>query len=116
MSVLDVANKNFSGATSEHIAPPWQKAAEHAPSHAIRTSTLDAPAHRHKKPEYIVTPGHAADITNVSTERLSARELRKIKRRLFLEAVNSELTDRPYSPSSVAQQEFGSKKKWTGKE
>ena len=49
-------------------------------------------------------------------ERISVRELRKAKRRLFLEAVNSEQPIRIKSSRNVVRQELSGKKTRTGKE
>lgn len=81
------------------------------------------PVHRHSgsigtscHPTSAGTADRRALLQKNEDKRMSARNLRKIKRRLFLEAVNSDQPSRIKSPRNSILQDAAGKKKRTGRE
>mmetsp|Transcript_2768 Transcript_2768/g.4067 ORF Transcript_2768/g.4067 Transcript_2768/m.4067 type:complete len:157 (-) Transcript_2768:416-886(-) len=91
---------------------------------AVPARPQKKPAHPHRKSVASaigrpVAAGVAVDrraLLQNEEDRILVRKLRKIKRRLFLEAVNPEQPLPIKSPRSVVRQELTGKKSRTGKE
>ena len=130
-SLLSSSNRKISPAVPS--TPPSEKSITHAPPQQKvatlstpvseeTTSTEDqskVPNHRPQKPTYThshrFTDRRHSALQNID-ERLSARKLRKIKRRLFLEAVNS--TNQPINRNKLSPRNSMriSKRRSTGRE
>mmetsp|Transcript_16850 Transcript_16850/g.29009 ORF Transcript_16850/g.29009 Transcript_16850/m.29009 type:complete len:175 (-) Transcript_16850:299-823(-) len=135
MSIPESTKMNRTAAEKKAVTPPQKPAPLHTPIHRSMQNPaveeMSVPARPQKKPAHphwksTSTKGRASVESKrpslmQNEDRMSARRLRKIKRRLFLEAVNSEPHNRVKSrtvksPWNVVRQDLPGKKNRTGKE